>query len=225
MRILVVEDYAPLRTSLDKGLRESGFAVDCVADGLEALEYVDSEDYDVVVLDLMLPGMDGLSILERIRSRGLGSRVLILTAKDQVEDRVKGLDLGADDYLTKPFSFDELTARIRVLLRRKYDHGSPVIRVDDLEINTSARTVHRSGKRIELTAREYGILEVLAFRPGEIVTRDEIWNRIYDFRDERGSNVIDVYVGYLRKKLEAFGGPRLVHTRRGLGYVLDDESA
>lgn len=220
MRVLVVEDYSPLRRSLSRGLREEGYAVDSVAEGEDAISCVETGAYDIVILDVMLPGRDGFSILKHVRDRQISTQVLLLTAKDQLADRIRGLDLGADDYLVKPFAFEELAARLRALLRRSYRHPSPAIKVGDLELNPVARTVKRAGRIIELTAREYAILEALAYRCGEIVTRDEIWDRIYDFSEEPGSNVIDVYVGYLRKKLEAGGGTRLVHTRRGIGYVL-----
>ena len=220
MRLLVVEDYTPLRRSLAKGLREAGYAVDSVSDGEEAVDYLEAECFDVVVLDLMLPKMDGFTVVERLRRSGSKTRVLILTARDQVGDRVRGLDLGADDYLVKPFAFDELLARVRALVRRKYE-TPPVLRIADLELDSAARVVRRGGDRLDLTAREYAILEVLASRAGDVVTREEIADRVYDFREERGSNVIDVYVGYLRKKLEAGGRSRLVHTKRGLGYSLE----
>ena len=222
MKLLLIEDYAPLQKSLTKGLREAGYAVDVTGDGQEGLWYARSNDYDVIVLDLMLPEIDGLTILRRLRGEGSTVQVLILTAKDTVDDRVKGLDLGADDYLVKPFAFEELLARIRSLVRRDYESKSPVIRVGDLEINTSLRVVRRAGRVIDLTAREYALLELLALRAGETVTRTEIWEHLYDFNNESTSNVTDVYILYLRRKLERNGQPRLIHTRRGIGYVLGD---
>ena len=222
MKILLIEDYAPIRTSVAKGLTEAGFAVDATGDGEEGLWYARSGDYDVIILDLMLPKVDGLTILGRLREHENPASVLILTAKDTVRDRVKGLDLGADDYLVKPFAFEELLARVRALVRRKYDARSPAIRVADLEIDTSTRTVRRAGRTLNLTAREYAILEFLALRAGRVVTRTEIWEHIYDFNAEPDSNVIDVYVGRLRKRLERGKRPRLIHTRRGLGYVLGE---
>ena len=221
MRVLLVEDYAPLRESVAQALEEAGLAVDASADGEEGLWYAQSGDYDVIVLDIILPKLDGLSILQRLRQAGDRTPTLLLTAKDTVADRVAGLDLGADDYLVKPFALEELLARVRALLRRKYDRGDPVIRVGDLEVNTVSRIVHRSGQRIDLTAREYALLEFLAHRTGEIVSRTEIWEHVYDFRSTVESNVVDVYIGYLRKKLERSGLPRLIHTRRGQGYVLE----
>lgn len=223
MRLLVVEDYPPLRNSLERGLREAGYAVDVVGDGEEGLHYAETGLYDVIILDVMLPKINGFKVLQRLRERRSSSRILVLTAKDTVDDRVQGLDLGADDYLVKPFAFKELLARVRALQRRRYDQKSPKITIGDVEIDTAARLVKRAGQRIELTAREYSILEVLAMRKGQVVTRDEIWDRIYDFGAECNSNVVDVYVGYIRRKLETNGGRRLIHTRRGLGYVLEEE--
>lgn len=224
MRILVIEDYEPLRRSLVRGLREAGYAVDSASDGEEGSDFAEAAPYDVIVLDIMLPRRDGFAVLRRLRDRKSPSRVLILTAKDRVDDRVRGLDLGADDYLVKPFAFDELMARVRALQRRRYEQTSPTIKIADLEIDTNARVVRLSGRPVDLTAREYSILELLAARKGQVVTRDEISDRIYDFDAERNSNVVDVYIGYLRRKLESDGTPRLIHTRRGLGYVLDGES-
>ena len=220
MRVLVVEDYAPLRKALVKGLREAGFAVDVAGDGQEGLWHAQSGEHDLVILDLMLPKMDGLTILERLRTSGSRTHVLILTAKDAVEDRVKGLNLGADDYLVKPFAFEELLARVQALIRRRYDAKDPVVRVEDLEIDTVARVAHRAGGRIELTAREYALLEFLALRAGQVVTRTDIWEHVYEFDSSAQSNVVDVYVGYLRKKIERPGLHKLIHTRRGHGYVL-----
>jgi DNA-binding response OmpR family regulator len=221
MRVLLVEDYTPLRESVTQALEEAGFAVDASADGEEGLWYARSSDYDAIVLDIVLPKLDGLSVLQQLRKAGSRTPVLLLTAKDTIADRVTGLDLGADDYLVKPFALEELLARVRALLRRKYDAADPIIRVQDLEVNTVSRIVRRGGERIDLTAREYALLEFLARRMGEIVSRTEIWEHVYDFRSNVESNVVDVYVGYLRKKIECGGLPRLIHTRRGQGYVLE----
>ncbi len=220
MRALIVEDYAPLRESVASALGESGLAVDASADGDEGLWYAQSFDYDVIVLDIALPKRDGLAVLRTLRTAGRRTPVLLLTARDTVADRVRGLDCGADDYLVKPFALQELLARVRVLLRRRYA-ADPTIRVDDLEVDTVARGVRRGGERIELTAREYGLLELLALRAGQVVTRTEIEEHVYDFRAAVESNVIDVYIGYLRRKLERPGRRRLIHTRRGQGYVLE----
>jgi DNA-binding response OmpR family regulator len=173
----------------------------------------------------MLPELDGISVLRRLRARGSRVPVLVLTARDGVDDRVTGLDVGADDYLVKPFALAELIARVRALVRRGYDRPDPLIRIADLEIDTARRAVRRGAVAIELSAREYALLEYLAMRAGELVTRTQIWEHVYDFRSDAQSNVVDVYIGYLRKKLEHGGAPRLIHTRRGQGYVLAEAPA
>jgi DNA-binding response OmpR family regulator len=220
MRVLIVEDQERLRNWLQKGLKEAGFVVDAAGDGKEGLWYAEGNSYDAIVLDLMLPGLDGLSILRRLREAGREDQVLILTAKDTVPDRVKGLDLGADDYLVKPFAFEELLARIRALVRRGYGKHSPVIEIGDLRIDTAKRQVWRGEQEIELRAMEYKLLEYLARRAGEAVSRTEIWEHLYDFASETVSNVVDVYIGSLRRKLDRPGTKSLIQTRRGLGYVL-----
>jgi DNA-binding response OmpR family regulator len=222
MRLLVIEDYLPLLRSMGQGLQEAGYAVDTAADGEAGLDCALSTAYDAVILDLMLPKLDGLALLERLRGRKNATPVLILTARDRVEDRVRGLDAGADDYLVKPFAFAELLARVRAIIRRRYQSAASTIRVGDLEIDTTARTVRRKGTAIVLSAREYALLEYLAARRGQVVSRAEIWEHVYDFASEPSSNVVDVYVGYLRKKLESGQGAKLIHTRRGQGYVLGD---
>jgi DNA-binding response OmpR family regulator len=224
MRLLLVEDYRPLRQSLTKGLHEAGFAVDATGDGKEALWYATGNEYDVIILDLMLPGMNGLEILKRIRSQGGDASVLILTAKDTVQDRVTGLDLGADDYLVKPFAFEELLARVRALLRRRYQERSPCVEIDDLRIDLTARRVWRGPEEIQLTPREYALLEYLALRAGQTVSRTDIWEHVYEFNSSASSNVVDVYIGYLRKKIERPDKPVLIHTARGWGYVLGAKS-
>jgi len=220
VRVLVVEDNVPIQKSLAKGLREAGFAVDVSGDGEEGLWYATSNDYDVVVLDLMLPRVDGLTILKRLRADGRSTHVLNLTARDTVQDRVLGLDLGADDYLVKPFAFEELLARVRALARRAYSAKNPQLTVDDLRLETSARRVWRGDDEVVLTSREYALLEYLAMRAGEAVSRTDIWEHVYEFNSEADSNVVDVYIGYLRKKVERPGGPALIHTIRGVGYSL-----
>lgn len=224
MRVLVIEDYGPIRESVAQGLREAGFAVDAAPDGSEGLWYAETNDYDVILLDLMLPKLSGLEVLAKLRAGTRRARVLILTAKDEIEDRVAGLNLGADDYMIKPFDFDELLARVRTLVRRRYDLHASVIRVGDLVIDMSTRTVRRGEKVIELTAREYSLIEYLAVRAGELVSRSDIWEHVYEFNSESQSNVVDVYIGYLRKKVEADGLPKLIHTRRGQGYWLGESS-
>ncbi len=220
MRVLLVEDYEPLRKSLRQGLSEAGYALDVAADGEEGLWYALGNDYDVIVLDLMLPGVDGLSILRKLRARKKDAHVLILTARDAVQDRVTGLDCGADDYLVKPFAFEELLARIRALIRRNYNKKSSQIVVEDLRIDLNTQQVYRGDRLIQLTAREYGLLEYLAVRAGEVVSRTDIWEHVYEFNSSAASNVVDVYIGYLRKKLQSEGKPSLLHTVRGRGYLL-----
>lgn len=220
MRILLVEDSMRLQRSLGVGLRREGYAVDVAGDGERGLLYALHNPYDVIILDLMLPKIDGLQVLDRLRQEKTPSQVLILTAKDAVEDRVRGLRSGADDYLVKPFAFDELLARIEALTRRLYDSKSSVIRVGDLEIDTVARTAHRAGRALELTRREYLLLEYLAYRLGEVVRRTEIEDHLYGERNFPMSNAVDRTVCALRKKIDPPEAPRLIHTRRGLGYVL-----
>ena len=224
MRLLLIEDYRPLQQSLTKGLREAGFAVDTTGDGKEGLWYAMGNEYDVIILDLMLPGMDGLEILKKIRAQGRKSHVLILTAKDTLQDRVTGLDLGADDYLVKPFAFQELLARVRALLRRSYSQKNPCIKVNDLQIDLTSQRVRRGREEIQLTPREYALLEYLAMRAGQTISRIDIWEHVYDFNSSASSNVVDVYIGYLRKKIERPKKPRLIHTVRGRGYLLGEQS-
>jgi DNA-binding response OmpR family regulator len=224
MRLLLIEDYLPLQKSLAKGLREAGYAIDTTGDGKEGLWYAMSNEYDVIILDLMLPGMDGLKILEELRAGGRQNHVLILTAKDTLEDRVKGLDLGADDYLVKPFDFRELLARIRALVRRSYQEKNPTVEIEDLRIELAAQRVWRGEEEIQLTAREYALLEYLAMRAGQTVSRMDMWEHVYEFNSTASSNVVDVYIGYLRKKIERPGGPELIHTIRGRGYMLGTQS-
>ena len=224
MRLLLIEDYRPLQESLSKGLREAGFAVDTTGDGQEGLWYAMGNDYDVIILDLMLPGMDGLTLLRRLRQEGREGHVLILTARDTVEDRIKGLDLGADDYLVKPFAFKELLARIRALIRRNYSKKNPQVTIGDLRIDLAAQQVRRGKEELHLTPREYALLEYLAMRAGQTVSRSEIWEHVYEFNSESSSNVVDVYIGYLRRKIERPDKPALIETVRGRGYVLGAHS-
>jgi DNA-binding response OmpR family regulator len=223
MRVLLVEDYEPIREAVAEGLREAGFAVDAAADGETGLWYATTNQYDAIVLDVMLPGMDGLTVLKRLRAAGGNAHVIVLTARDTTEDRIRGLDLGADDYLVKPFAFGELLARVRALVRRRYGAKDPVIAVADLRIDTTARTVHRGGQRIDLSPREYAVLELLALRAGEVVSRTDVWEHVYEFHSAAESNVVDVVIGHIRRKLDAPGLPKLIHTRRGHGYVLSEE--
>lgn len=223
MKVLVIEDFTALRTAIERGLREAGYAVDATGDGKEGLWYARSNPYDVLILDLMLPGIDGMKILRAIRQAQINVRVLILTAKDELDDRVTGLDAGADDYLTKPFAFPELLARVRALVRRHHEQADPVLRIADLEVDTVAKRVRRGGIPVELTAREFSLLEYLAHRAGEVVSRSEIWESLYEFDHDAQSNVVDVYIGYLRRKLNENDRPNLIHTRRAQGYLLGDK--
>lgn len=223
MRLLIIEDYRPLRESLARGLRDAGYAVDATGDGPEGLWYAENHPYDVVILDVMLPGLDGFEILRKLRAAGNTTHVLVLTARDAITDRVTGLDLGADGYIVKPFAFDELLARLRAMVRRHYERVDSVIRIDDLEIDTRARRARRAGRIVVLSAREYALLEYLAHRAGDIVSRTELWDHAYDEAAEPGSNVLDVHISHLRKKLDDGHARKLIHTRRGQGYVLGVE--
>ncbi len=222
MRILVVEDYAPLRHSVVQCLREAGYAVDECERGDDGISAALSGAHDLILLDLMLPGIDGFEFLRQYRAAGRDGHVLVMTARNAVDDRVRGLDTGADDYLVKPFAVEELLARVRALLRREYQRKSPTLRVGHLELDTRSREVRVAGAPVELTAKEYGLLEYLALRAGELVSRADIWEHVYDERSQTVSNVVDVYIGYLRKKINVPGHPRLIVTRRGLGYMLVD---
>lgn len=222
MRILVVEDSPRLQRSLGTALRRSGYAVDVAGDGEEGLWLAESNDYDAVVLDVMLPKRDGLDVLRTLRAHGRTTHVLLLTARDTVPDRVAGLAVGADDYLVKPFALEELLARVQALCRRAYGTKQPRLAVGDLEVDPATRVVRRNGRGIELTAREYQLLEYLLRRRGEVVSRTEIEAHIYDGQVDPMSNVVDSAICVLRKKLSiAPGSLPLIHTRRGHGYVLD----
>ena len=224
MKLLLIEDSNRLRATLERGLRKAGYAVDAAADGRNGLWLATENEYDVIVLDLMLPEIDGLTVLRTLRQRGKATHVLILSAKDLVDDRVQGLDLGADDYLVKPFSFDELCARLQALVRRSYRAKSPRLVFGDLAINTAARRVTRAEVEIRLTAREYSLLEILALRAGEVVSRSDLWEHLYDSDSEVASNVVDVLVCSLRKKIDPANSPSLIGTRRGQGYVIDADA-
>jgi DNA-binding response OmpR family regulator len=223
MRLLVAEDHAPLARSIANGLREEGFAVDLTGLGDEALRLSLTNPYDCMVLDIMLPDRDGWSVVQQLRRDSCQCPILLLTARDGVDDRVKGLNLGADDYLVKPFVWDELVARVRALVRRGHGQKSPLVKVADLEIDTTAKAVRRDGRSIILSAKEYALLEYLVHREGRVVSRAEIWDHLYDQADQAGSNVVDVYIGYLRAKIDRDHEVKLIHTRRGLGYILTAE--
>jgi DNA-binding response OmpR family regulator len=224
MRILVVEDHPTLARSIAGGLRDEGYAVDLTFDGEEGLHMAQKTQYDAIVLDMMLPKRDGWSILQTLRDAGSRSPVICLTAQDAVEDRVRGLNIGADDYLTKPFAFEELIARVRAMIRRGHDKPTSVLIVGDLEIDLARKCVRRSGKTIDLSAREFALLQYLAHRKDQVVSRTDIWEHIYDQYDEVSSNVVDVYIGYLRNKIDRDFPTKVIHTRRGQGYMLSAQA-
>jgi len=213
--VLLIEDHKSLARALKQGLEEEGFAVDAAHDGEEGDFKARTANYDVIILDLMLPKVDGLELLKRWRGDNLNTHVLVLTARGALEDKVRGLDVGADDYLTKPFELEELFARIRALVRRGHQVKNPLLRIHDLELDTAARTVKRSGQTVHLTPREYSLLEFLAFHAGQVVTRTMIWEHLYDEQDESTSNVVDVYIRYLRNKIDKGFEPPLILTRWG----------
>jgi len=220
MRILLVEDDAVIASSLSKGLREEAYAVDVATDGDAAVSQAAINPYDAIVLDVMLPKRDGFAVCRELRQRGLTTPVLMLTARDAVRDRITGLDTGADDYLTKPFEFGELLARLRALLRRGPALAPAVLRVADLEVDTRAQRAMRAGREVALTTREYALLEFLARNAGRVVGRAEISDHVWDDNYDPVSNLIESYINRLRRKLDAPGLPPLIHTRRGAGYVL-----
>jgi len=222
-RVLVIEDEERIAQFIARGLKLEGYRVDVALDGSAGLAQARDEPPDLVILDWMLPGMDGLEVCRRLRSGLTNVPILMLTAKDAVADRVRGLDAGADDYLVKPFDFDELMARVRALLRRAQPAAAEVLRFADLTLDTGARLAYRGGRPIELTAKEYELLEMFMRHPRQVLTREQIFDNVwgYDFGGE--SNIIEVYIRYLRHKLEAGGEPRLLHTARGMGYVLREE--
>ncbi|HLE89843.1 MAG TPA: response regulator transcription factor [Anaerolineales bacterium] len=222
MRILIVEDEAGVAGFVEQGLTEAGYAVDVARDGSEGLEYALAFEYDVMVLDIMLPKMNGLDLLHEIRDQRVKVPVLLLTARDGVDDRVKGLDVGADDYLVKPFAFPELLARIRALLRRPPLQSGNLLSMNDLEMDVTRREVRRAGKKIELSPREFSLLELLLRHPNQVLTRTQIVEHVWNFDFYGDTNVVDVYIGYLRRKIDSGFVPPLIQTVRGVGYRLSD---
>lgn len=220
MRILLVEDEPRVAHFIAKGLREQSYAVDIAGDGEQALYQASSNEYELIILDVMLPLKNGFQVCKQMRASGIKQPVLMLTARDAVDDRVTGLDCGADDYLGKPFDFKELLARIRALLRRTKEFRPEIIQLADLVVNTSSHTITRAGRPISLTAKEYSLLEFFILRAGKLVRRDEIAEHVWDENFDPFSNVIDVYVRRLRKKIDEGFSPPLIHTRRGEGYIL-----
>lgn len=223
MRILFAEDEFDLNEIVTKKLTEEGFSVDTCFDGEEAFEHLIIADYDCIILDITMPKMDGLSLLKMARSRNITTPVLFLTARDSIEDRVKGLDSGANDYLVKPFSFEELMARIRVLTRARHGVSENILKISDLSLNLTTHEVKRGEKMINLTAKEYQLLEYLLYNKGITLSREKIENHIWNFDYEGSTNVIDVYIRYLRKKIDEGHDTKLIHTVRGFGYVLKEE--
>jgi two-component system, OmpR family, response regulator len=223
MRVLVIEDHAAMADLVQRGLREEGHAVDVAVDGEDGVWMATEADYDAIVLDVMLPGADGFEVCRRLREAGRWTPVLMLTARDGVDDRVRGLDVGADDYLTKPFSFVELAARLRALLRRGAPERPPVLVVGDLTLDPSTRKVRRGDESIDLTAKEFAVLELFMRHPGRVLSRTEVIEHVWDFAFDGDSNVVDVYVGYLRNKIDRPFGRETIQTVRGAGYRLQDD--
>lgn len=221
MKLLLVEDSERLQRSLSMGLQKQGFTVDQAFDGEEALAFIAVNRYEAIILDLMLPKLDGLSVLSRLRESGNDCHVLILSANDQTEDRIRGLDLGADDYLVKPFAFDELVSRLRALNRRRCGSKNPVIEVDGVHIDSVARRVSHDGRNIELTPNEYRLLEFLALRRGRVFSHDQLIDQLYDANSYVTRNAVEAHISALRKRLRAGGAPKLVKTRRGFGYLIE----
>ncbi len=224
LRLLVIEDETSLLKIIAKRLKEEGYSVDAVTNGREGENFIYSTDYDCIILDIMIPIIDGLTLLRRIRAKKISTPVLLLTAKDSIEDRVIGLDTGADDYLIKPFSFDELLARVRALLRRQKEKRDIVLSVDDLKLDTVTREVKRGDKLIELTSKEYSILEYFLKNKNRVLTKSQIAEHVWNYDFEYNSNIVEVYIRYLRRKIDENFKNKLIHTIRGGGYVLKNES-
>jgi len=224
MKILVVEDEQRVAQFIQKGLKEEGHAVDCAYDGEEGGFLAEVNEYDLIILDLMLPKKNGLTVCSEIRERGVSTPVLMLTARDAVQDKVRGLDAGADDYLTKPFVFDELLARVRALLRRGSESKAPILKIIDLELDPMSRRVTRGGKPIRLTTKGYALLEYMMRNPDRVLSRTRIGEHVWDMNFDPESNVIDVYVSHLRNKVDKGFDVSLIHTLRGQGYMLTEDA-
>lgn len=224
MKILLVEDELDLNNIIVRYLKKNNFAVDAAFNGQEALDFLELADYDLIILDYMMPVMDGMTFLSEIRGKNIATPVLMLTARDSLNDKIEGLDRGADDYLVKPFEFEELVARIRALIRRSY--GSKMtseIILDDLVLDTAKKSVKRAGRDIDLTGKEYEVLEYLMHNQGKVVSREQILNSVWDYDYEGASNIIDVIIKNIRKKIDLGDSKALIHTKRGLGYVLKED--
>lgn len=222
MRLLLAEDEYDLNRILTQKLTEQSYSVDSCYDGDQALDYLTSADYDGAILDVMMPKKDGFTVLSALRERGISTPVLFLTARDSISDRVHGLDLGANDYLVKPFSMEELLARVRALMRRAYDAPSSLLTAGDLSLDLAAHTVQRSGITVELSAKEYALLAYLMHNKNIVLRRETIENHIWNYDYEGGTNVVDVYISYLRKKIDDGHDKKLIHTVRGVGYMLKE---
>ena len=223
MRILIAEDEEDMNRLIKKSLEKEGYGVDACFDGKEALYYLEHTDYDAAILDIMMPEADGLTVLKAIRKKGLDLPVMFLTAKDSIPDRVLGLDSGADDYLIKPFDFDELLARVRSMTRKRTPHTSSAITIGDLTLDTGSHTVTRAGKTIDLSSREYSILEYMCMNPGIVLSREKIEDHIWNYDYSGGSNVVDVYISYLRKKIDDGQPHKLIRTVWGAGWMIKED--
>ena len=223
MRILIAEDERDLNRIIKQKLTSDGYSVDSCFDGEEAIDYIDAADYDAVILDIMMPKKNGLQVLKYMRDKGKTVPVIFLTARDSVADRVKGLDTGANDYIVKPFSFEELTARIRAATRTKFGEASDKIMVGDLILDRASHRVTRGGREISLSAKEYSLLEYLMLNKGRVLSRDRIENSVWNFDYDGGTNAVDVYISFLRRKIDGDFERKLIHTVRGSGYVIREE--
>ena len=223
MKILLAEDEVDLNNVVTRYLKKNGYSVDSVLDGEEALDYLEYSEYDLVILDIMMPKVDGFEVIKKLRDKGNHTSVLMLTARDSADDKVKGLDLGADDYIVKPFDFNELMARIRAVVRRKYGNSSNKLVIGNLVLNISEKSVTRAGKQIELTGKEYEVLEYLMQSKNRILSREQIKEHVWDFDYEGDSNIIDVLIKNIRKKIDVEAGKQIIYTKRGLGYVIKED--
>lgn len=224
MRLLVVEDEKDLNRVISKRLEKEGYSVDRCFDGEEAMDYIDAGEFDAIIMDIMMPKLNGLEVLEKVRARKDKTPVLLLTAKDSISDRVKGLDTGADDYLIKPFAFEELLARIRAMIRKSAGNNSNVYEIADLSLDTQTRVVKRGDSEIPLSAKEFDILEYMLRNKGIVLSREKIENHVWNFDYSGGTNVVDVYIRYLRKKIDDDYDVKLIQTIRGCGYVLREKA-
>ena len=223
MRILIAEDEKDLNNIIKQNMEEEGYSVDACYNGEDALYYLQNTEYDAAIIDVMMPIMDGFKAVKEYRLGQGKTPILFLTARDSVEDKVKGLDLGADDYLTKPFSFAELTARVRVMTRKKFSNPTNIYTIDDLSLDSNSKTVTRAGKEIRLSAKEFSLLEYMIRNKNKVLSREQIENNLYNFDYEGGTNVVDVYISYLRKKIDEGHSRKIIHTVRGYGYILKEE--